>query len=743
MNLSQLLSGGSIRTVFQPIVNLDAGTISAYEALSRGPAGELERPDLLFAAARAAGVLAELDEQCRTTALRSAVAAGISAPLGVFVNVEPEVLDSAPLGQLIEIAETAPGGLQVVLEITERAIATRPAELLACVRQLRAAGWRIALDDVGADDMSLAFMPLLRPDIVKLDLKLVQERPGPAVAGIMNAVNAYAQRSGAILLAEGIEDEKHLEIARALGATLGQGWLFGRPAAGLNESLPAGALHLAPPALNAVQPPSPFQCLPADQPLRRSTKPLLIELSKQLEREALRYGSTCIVVSTFQQARHFTPATAERYRELAGKVAFVAAIGDGLSSEPVRGVRGAQLAAGDPLQTEWDIAVLAPHFSAALLARDLGDTGADSSRRFEFALTYERDTVAAAMQSLLSRVLPAQQPVAGAPAVGGEVVDESRVALPARGTLPAQPAGLTEMLQRALAATTNGVAIADVTRPDHPLIYVNTAFERLSGYRGEDILGSNCRFLQGPGTDRAAVARIAEAIRAGRQCRETLLNYRAGTGEEWWNEILLSPVFDDDGTLVQYIGVQNDVSARVRAESALEVERQRSAAYLDQLQVLAYQDSLTGLLNRRRLYELLPETVAAAAREESGIAFVCLDIDDFKQINDTLGHVQGDNALAALAERLRRYEGGGAFAARLGGDEFVLVLPGQPAAADRADVERLTRRFRSELRDSIDGLRIDVSVGVSMYPADGTDYDALLHIADMRMYAGKARAIPA
>ena len=80
--------------------------------------------------------------------------------------------------------------------------------------------------------MSLAFLPLLRPDVVKLDLRLVQERPGPAIAEIMNAVNAHAERTGAVVLAEGIETEEHLVMARALGATLGQGWLFGRPGPG-------------------------------------------------------------------------------------------------------------------------------------------------------------------------------------------------------------------------------------------------------------------------------------------------------------------------------------------------------------------------------------------------------------------------------------------------------------------------------------------------------------------------------
>jgi EAL domain-containing protein (putative c-di-GMP-specific phosphodiesterase class I) len=132
----------------------------------------------------------------------------------------------------------------VVLEITERALATRPAELLRTVERVRSVGWGVAVDDVGAEAMSLAFMPLLRPDVVKLDLRLVQERPGPAIAEIMNAVNAHAERTGSVVLAEGIEDEAHLAMARALGATLGQGWLFGRPGPGPVEGAVPGSLVL-------------------------------------------------------------------------------------------------------------------------------------------------------------------------------------------------------------------------------------------------------------------------------------------------------------------------------------------------------------------------------------------------------------------------------------------------------------------------------------------------------------------
>lgn len=426
MDVKNIITGRNVRTVFQPIIDLDAGAVVAFEALSRGPAGEYERPDDLFAAAREQGLLAELDALCGSVAITNAVTAGIAAPLAVFVNVEPEVLDSETLDHLIAIAESAPGGLQVVLEITERAISARPAELLQCVRRLRAAGWRIALDDVGADDMSLAFMPLLHPDVIKLDMKLVQERPGAAVAGIMNAVNAYAERSGAVLLAEGIENEQHLEIARALGATLGQGWKFGRPSAEVTGFSETAALKLPEPVrAPSLVDSSPFRCLPSGAGLRRSTKPLLIELSKHLEREALRYGSTCLVVATFQFAQHFTRLTSARYAHLAAEVGFVAAVGAGMGPEPVQGVRGADLSPGDELVGEWDIVVLAPHFSAALLARDLGDNGPDRDRRFEFFLTYNRDIVCAAAEALMSRVLPSA-PSATSPRPSPELQTDQR-----------------------------------------------------------------------------------------------------------------------------------------------------------------------------------------------------------------------------------------------------------------------------------------------------------------------------
>lgn len=415
--LDSVLRDGGVRSVFQPIVDLDGRVVVAYEALARGPEGPLERPDRLFAAARDAGRLAELDAACRSAALRGAIEQGLFAPLTLFVNVEPEVLDSAPLDELLALCDDAPGQLRVVLEITERALAARPAELLSTVERVRSVGWGIAVDDVGADSLSLAFLPLLRPDVVKLDLRLVQERPGRDVAEIMTAVTAHAERTGALVLAEGIEDDRHLAMARGLGATLGQGWFFGRPAPGPAPGLEPAELALPVAASRPLPVGTPFDCVPPTATLRHAPKRLLIEVSKQLEREAGRLGETCVVAATFQHAGHFTPATARRYGELVERVGFVCALGEGLPEQPRPGLRGATLPADDPVRNEWDVVVLAPHFSAALLARDLGDDGADGDRSFEYALTYDRDAVVQAAAALLSRVAPRRPDVPVSPRV--------------------------------------------------------------------------------------------------------------------------------------------------------------------------------------------------------------------------------------------------------------------------------------------------------------------------------------
>jgi EAL domain-containing protein (putative c-di-GMP-specific phosphodiesterase class I) len=424
--LAEILTGQLVVPVFQPIVHMPTGRVVGYEALARGPEGSpLRAPDALFAAARADGVLAELDWLCRIRAMEAASDAGLVAPASLFINVEPEVAGLPPTPDLQSRLATVEG-LRVVVEFTERSLTARPAQLLGMADQIRDRGWGIALDDVGADPASLALMPFLRPDVIKLDLRLIQDRPDLAAAEIMSAVAAYAERSGATILAEGIETVEHIAIAQALGATLGQGWHFGRPAeltterVGQVASDAATRIPLTSAArLESAARSSLFAVAARQRTAKRSTKPLLIEVSKMLERQALQLKKTAVVLGAFEDAVYFTVPTSRRYETLAQSLAFVGALGKGLSPEPAPAVRGAQLRHDDPVIGEWHIVVVSPHFYAALIAQDLGDTGPDDQRRFDFILTYDPVLVTQMATGLLARMLPshAYETATGIPTV--------------------------------------------------------------------------------------------------------------------------------------------------------------------------------------------------------------------------------------------------------------------------------------------------------------------------------------
>jgi EAL domain-containing protein (putative c-di-GMP-specific phosphodiesterase class I) len=409
--LDRIFGHGQIRSVFQPIVELDTGLTVAYEALARGPeSSPLNNPDRLFAVARQCGRLSELDGACQHTAMEAALRAGLTGSWSVFINVEPEAARDA-----LEAPADVPaaqGGdhpqrarLRVIAELTERSLTADPHQLLNLVARVRSRGWGIALDDVGADRNSLALLPLIRPDVIKLDLRLIQQRPSADVAEIFCAVNAEAERSGTAVLAEGIESREHLNTALALGATLGQGWLFGRPGQPQKTAAPSAAstvriIRRGPEASAEA----PFALAAAAASPRVTRKDLLIEISKHLEHQAIRSGEATAVLSTFQEAVFFTPATRRRYRQLAQCAAFVGVLGRGMPLAPMPGIRGGHLSPADPIHSEWDIAVIGPHFASCLVARDLGDSGPDRQRRFEFVLSHNRELAIKVATALFSRI---------------------------------------------------------------------------------------------------------------------------------------------------------------------------------------------------------------------------------------------------------------------------------------------------------------------------------------------------
>ena len=123
-------------------------------------------------------------------------------------------------------------------------------------------------------------------------------------------------------------------------------------------------------------------------------------------------------------------------------------------------------------------------------------------------------------------------------------------------------------LARAVSALSDGVVLTDPSLPDHPIVWVNDAFMELTGYRRDEIIGRNCRFLQGPQTDRSAVARIRAAIAAEGHFHEALLNYRKD-GTAFWNALTVSPVHDEHGRLVNFIAAQSDISDVKQLEAQL------------------------------------------------------------------------------------------------------------------------------------------------------------------------------
>ncbi|MEV6601009.1 EAL domain-containing protein [Actinoplanes sp. NPDC051346] len=228
LTIGAVLAGRLVQPLFQPIVDLATRAVVGVEALARGPAGTvLEFPDRLFAAARLAGRLGELDMLCSERALECAVAAPAPPPL-LFVNAEPAALNQPLSPRLIELVQN---GLpfREVLEFTERSLPAVPGSMMRIAGQAQTWGNSLALDDVGVDPMSLALLPVLEPEVIKLDMSLIRDPHTEHTRAVCAIVRSEARRTGAVVIAEGIETEEDLVTARQLGAVWGQGWLFGRP----------------------------------------------------------------------------------------------------------------------------------------------------------------------------------------------------------------------------------------------------------------------------------------------------------------------------------------------------------------------------------------------------------------------------------------------------------------------------------------------------------------------------------
>jgi EAL domain-containing protein (putative c-di-GMP-specific phosphodiesterase class I) len=392
----RVLASRDVRAGFQPILDLESNEIVGFEALARLPDhSSYSDVPALFAEAYRRGRVGELDWICRGAVFEAVLEDKVPREVPIFLNVEPAAMNAPCPADIIGPFAAATTRCRFIVEVTERELADDPAELLIALDRARQASMGVALDDVGAEPTSLALMSLIRPDIIKLDVSLIQSRPSMRVASVVNAVRAESERTGALILAEGVESEQHRQVALSMGATLGQGWLFGAADA-LPDHIPTPQRPVQFANQEPALPDSPFTIAARRRPPIPMSRGMLIAISHQLEK--------AVLVSSFQDTRNFGPATRARYERLTAHTVLTAVLGKGMPDQPGEGIRGGDLHLSDPLCRQWTVAFLGPNVAGLLSARQLERTDVDGAPMFEAVVSHDRATVVDVARSLLLRV---------------------------------------------------------------------------------------------------------------------------------------------------------------------------------------------------------------------------------------------------------------------------------------------------------------------------------------------------
>ncbi|HZX30756.1 MAG TPA: EAL domain-containing protein [Rhodocyclaceae bacterium] len=262
-----------------------------------------------------------------------------------------------------------------------------------------------------------------------------------------------------------------------------------------------------------------------------------------------------------------------------------------------------------------------------------------------------------------------------------------------------------------------------VTDQDNRIVEVNHAFAQVTGYAPEEVIGRNPAFLSSGRTSPEEYRRMWEAINlAGAWQGEIWDRHKDGHIYPKWLNI--SVVRDEAGRITHHIGSFTDITERKAAE--------------ERIHYLAHHDALTQLPNRFNLQGRLEQAMAMAHRYSRQVAVMFIDLDRFKNINDTLGHHIGDFLLMEVARRLKESVRESDIVARLGGDEFVVVLTQTDREAIPAVAAKLVERLGEIYRVSGQELRSTPSIGISLYPDHGDNVDELMKNADMAMYHAKS-----
>lgn len=262
-----------------------------------------------------------------------------------------------------------------------------------------------------------------------------------------------------------------------------------------------------------------------------------------------------------------------------------------------------------------------------------------------------------------------------------------------------------------------------ITDGSNRIVDVNLAFSAITGYDREEILGKDPRIFQSGRHEKTFYQALWKSLNEIGHWRGEIWN-RKKSGEFYIESLDITAVKNANGEIAHYVGIFSDIT--VLKESQEKLER------------LAHFDALTQLPNRTLLADRLEQSIAHAARENQLLAVCFLDLDDFKPINDKYGHQIGDKLLINVASRLKKILRAVDSMARLGGDEFVLLIT---SLKDLNELELILSRIMEavaapHLIDNFE-LKISASVGITLYPLDDADPDALLRHADQAMYMAK------
>ncbi|MET0051111.1 MAG: EAL domain-containing protein [Candidatus Thiodiazotropha sp.] len=262
-----------------------------------------------------------------------------------------------------------------------------------------------------------------------------------------------------------------------------------------------------------------------------------------------------------------------------------------------------------------------------------------------------------------------------------------------------------------------------VTDADVRIVAVNQAFTEITGYSEAFVIGKNPSILASGMHDRAFYQSLWHSIEETGAWEGEVFNRRKN-GEVYPEWINISVVRDHQNQVLSYVAVFSDITEKQKKEQ--------------RLQELAYTDQLTNLPNRTSFMRLLEQSIRHSNRVHTRLALLYLDLDHFKQINDTLGHLMGDKLLSEAAKRLKDIVREDDVLARLGGDEFIFMIEtfdsdDDPARVAKKLLESLGKPFHIEDRS----LYVSASIGISLYPDDGDDSISLLKNADAAMYRAK------